>query len=212
MYDVDTIVLKMTELLHDQTILNNLKKALFPQMLADKMDHLSAQVHQLTDQSAKKDARINELEKKVAALEIQADDTEQYSRRSNLRFQSMPESDAGEDTDCKIIQFINEKMRLDRPMVTADLERSHRLGPKMDRQEVRRVRHFIVRFANERVRDVVYKARFRLKHHNAQRPLERVFINEDLTSIRAALAAEARKLRKEDRISDTWTVNDHDKK
>ena len=62
------------------------EKALFPQMLADKMDHLSAKVHQLTDQLAKKDARINELEKKVAALDIQADDTEQYSRCSILRF------------------------------------------------------------------------------------------------------------------------------
>ena len=39
------------------------------------------------------------------------------------------------------------------------------------------------------------------------RPLERVFINEDLTSTRASLAADARKLRKEEKISDTWTVN-----
>ena len=71
-------------------------------------------------------------------------------------------------------------MRLERHIETADLERSHRLGSKTDRQGQRRVRPITVRFANERIRDSVYKARFRLKHHNAQRPLERVFISEDL--------------------------------
>ena len=50
------------------------------------------------DQAAKKEARICELEKRVTALETQADDAEQYSRRANLRFHGMPESDTGEDT------------------------------------------------------------------------------------------------------------------
>ena len=40
-----------------------------------------------------------------------------------------------------------------------------------------------------------------------QRPLERVFVNKDLTAARAALASETRQLKKAGKILDTWTVN-----
>ena len=75
-YSVNTIILKMTELLNDESIFKNLKKALFPQILSDKIDNLTAQVHQLMDRVAKKEARICELEKRVTNLETQADDVE----------------------------------------------------------------------------------------------------------------------------------------
>ena len=75
-------------------------------------------------------------------------------------------------------------------MQTSDLERSHRVGPKLDKQGKRLVRPIIVRFAKERTHDGVYHARFRLKDFNAQRPLEKAFVNEDLT--RASLAPHSR--------------------
>ena len=71
MYDTDTILLKMTELLCDEQILKKMKTTLFPQELSDKLDHLSAQVEVLTKQLATKEQRITELEKKVATLEAQ---------------------------------------------------------------------------------------------------------------------------------------------
>ena len=46
----------------------------------------------------------------------------------------------------------------------------------------------------------MYKSRFRLKDHNVQRPPERVFINEDLTAARAALASKTRQLKKAGKI------------
>ena len=92
-------------------------------------------------------------------------------------------------------------------MQNTDIERSHRVGPKLDKQGRRRVRPIVVRFAKERTRDVVYRARFRLKEVNAKRPLEKIFINEDLTSTRASLAAEARLIKKAGKIQDTWTYN-----
>ena len=61
MYDADTILLKMTELLCDEQILKKMKKTLFPQVLSDKLDHLSAQVEVLTKQLATKEQRISEL-------------------------------------------------------------------------------------------------------------------------------------------------------
>ena len=206
MYDTDTILLKMTELLCDEQILKKMKTTLFPQELSDKLDHLSAQVEVLTKQLATKEQRITELEKKVATLEAQTDAVEQYSRCANLRFQGIPDSD-GEDTDSLIITLINEQINVEPRVQNTDIERSHRVGPKLDKQGRRRVRPIIVRFAKERTRDVVYRARFRLKDVNAKRPLEKIFINEDLTSTRASLAAEARSIKKAGKIQDTWTYN-----
>ena len=206
MYDTDTILLKMTELLCDEQILKKMKTTLFPQELSDKLDHLSAQVEVLTKQLATKEQRITELEKKVATLEAQTDAVEQYSRRANLRFQGIPDSD-GEDTDSLIITLINEQINVEPRVQNTDIERSHRVGPKVDKQGRRRVRPIIVRFAKERTRDVVYRARFRLKDVNAKRPLEKIFINENLTSTRASLAAEARPIKKAGKIQDTWTYN-----
>ena len=168
MYDTDTILLKMTELLCDEQILKKMKTTLFPLELSDKLDHLSAQVEVLTKQLATKEQRITELEKKVATLEAQTDAVEQYSRRANLRFQGIPDSD-GEDTDSRIITLINEQINVEPRVQNTDIETSHRVGPKLDKQGQRRVRPIIVRFAKERTRDVVYRARFRLKDVIAKR-------------------------------------------
>ena len=45
---------------------------------------------------------------------------------------------------------------------SSDIERSHRVGPKLDKQGRRRVRPIIVRIAKERTRDGVYRTCFRL--------------------------------------------------
>ena len=92
MYVAHTILLKMTELLCDEQILKKMKTTLFPQVLSDKLDYLSAQVEVLTKQLATKEQRISELEKKVVTLEVQTDVVEQYLRRANLDFQGIPDS------------------------------------------------------------------------------------------------------------------------
>ena len=142
-------------------------------------------------------------------LKAPADAFEQYSRRANLRFQGIPDFGDGEDTDSIVINLINDHMQLKPHVQTSDIERSHRVGPKLDKQGRRRVRPIIVRFAKERTRDGVYRAlRFRLKEFNAQRPLvERAFVNEDPTSTRASLVADARSLKKAGKIADPWTYN-----
>ena len=55
------------------------------------------------------------------------------------------------------------------------------------------------------VRDDVYRSRTKLKNHNQHHRDEQVYINEDLTSKRAALAYKARSLKKENKINDCWT-------
>ena len=83
----------------------------------------------------------------------------------------------------------------------------HRLGPKVDRRGDQQTRPIIVKFTNESIRDDVLRARFVLKEHNAKHSDSRIFLNEDLTGIRAKLAREARVLKKSGKIDDTWTFN-----
>ena len=64
----------------------------------------------------------------MAALELDSDKVEQYSRRSNLRFNGIPETDNKvEDTTEKNLQIINKDMEV--PMSREQVERRHRLGP-----------------------------------------------------------------------------------
>ena len=75
----------------------------------------------------------------------------------------------------------------------------------MDRNGKARQRNIIIKFNRESVRDRVYKARFNLKTRNKDGH-RRIFVNEDLTATRGALAYRTRTLKKEGRIMDCWTV------
>ena len=49
-------------------------------------------------------AKIIGLEREVRELADANDSQEQYTRRSNLRFEGIPESEHGEDTDAKVLR------------------------------------------------------------------------------------------------------------
>ena len=65
----------------------------------------------------------------------------------------------------------------------------------------------IVRLRSEKLRDAVYKSRFQLKEHNERHPEKKIFVNEDLTVRRAALARLTRTLKKEGKVNDCLTAN-----
>jgi len=202
--DTDTLALTIIELFGDARVAAKLKKALYPQELVDKLDYLTKRVSALTENLRERDERIKKLEKKVETLVLDSDKVEQYSRRSNLRFSGIPEADNDvEDTTEQVLQTINDDMEV--PVSRDQVERSHRLGPKVDRNGKARQRNIIIRFNRESVRDRVYKARFNLKTRNKDGH-KRVFVNEDLTATRGALAYRTRTLKKEGRIMDCWTV------
>ena len=60
-----------------------------------------------------------------------------------------------------------------------------------------------MRFASETTRYGVYRARFKLKDYNANHDSP-IFINKDATI--SAIVAEARLLKKNKKILDTWTA------
>lgn len=200
------LALRFMAILKEPDVLSHLKQALYPQQLSDKLDQLQTTITRLTDQLRLKDETIAKLESRVNDLELQVDSSEQYTRRANLRIQGIPEVTGWEDTTQKALDIFNGKMKLEPPLETTAIERSHRIGPKQDDDGNPLTRNIIVRFASERVRDIVFRAKGALKAFNDEQDnSKRIFINEDLTKYRGLLAFKCRKLKKDDLISDTWT-------
>ena len=108
---IDNELLKLTfiETLSDS---EQLKRALFPQEIADKIDYLAAQTEQLKQTVKEKDEKIKELESRVDLLESANDSIEQYSRRSNLRIEGIPESVGIGEIENAILDIVNDHMKL----------------------------------------------------------------------------------------------------
>ena len=175
--DMDIMALKLIELLTEEHVLTKLRRAFYPQEIADKIDGLNNQIINLTSLLKKKEERIAVLETKMQKTEVNIDHQEQYSRRPNMRIHGVPEH-GNEDTTAIVMDVINSKMSFKPP-----LESSHRVGPKLDQQDRVRSRPIIVGFQSENTRGAVLKARIRLKEHSEQ---------QDLTVRRATLARECR--------------------
>ena len=84
------------------------------------------------------------------------------------------------------------------PVTNADLDRTHRLGPKPNSEDPRpKTRGIIVKFTNYQIRAKVYKNKKKLKGR-------KLFISESLTSSRLDLYTKIYKDHAND-ITATWT-------
>ena len=205
--DHDALALRVVELLKDPQVLETFRKALFPDELSSKIDNLHKVIDQMRDELKAKDTRIKCLEQKVESMEEQCDQLEQYSRRPNLRLSGVPETGEGEDTTAKVMAIVNGKLGLTPPLQPHHIERSHRVGKRLDdgHRGRPRSRPIIIRFVSERTRDAVYRARTALKEHNHQHRDDQLYINDDLTTRRAKMAYDTRTMKKDNKIMDCWT-------
>ena len=136
-----------------------------------------------------KDTQIRELESK---LKDSTEELEIYGRRNGVRIHGIPEV-SGENTD-EIVLGIASDIGAEIPDFA--LGRSHRVGPKVDQ----RPRPIIAKFIGHN-----YKVRLMRNKGKLRGSTPQIFINEDLTKTRADIAKRARKLKKDGKISDTWT-------
>ena len=142
---------------------------------------------------ARKDAQIVDLQGRMGVLEERCDDLEQYSRRNTMRIRGVPET-AGENTDAVVQELAARKLEV--RVADHDVVRSHRVGRKTeDRQTPRDV---IVRLTTHNMKATIMQSARKLKG-------TRIFINEDMTKTRATIAWEARNLKRDKKILDTWT-------
>ena len=146
-----------------------------------------------------KDEEIQLLQKRTTELEDRCDALEQYGRRNAVRVRGVPEPEKGvsEDTDSIVCDLANEKLGLQ--LDPSDLVRSHRVGKLRESSDGSPgMRDIIVKFVSHNSKVAMMKNRSKLKG-------SRLFINEDLSRIRASLAYKARVLKREKKILDTWT-------
>ena len=149
------------------------------------VDFLSTKFDKLEQDRIKKEEMISGLQnevsalnKKVATLEKQADDQEQYSRRNCLLLHGTDE-DQDESTDVKVINIVKDKLEIE--ISESDIDRSHRIGKKSSGKK----RPIIIKFARYNCRRHVYHNKKKLKDSGMS-------ITESLTKFRLSKLNEAR--------------------
>ena len=133
------------------------------------------------------------------------DDIEQQGRRDSLRFAGIPENPNHNYTDAAILEICGQ-MKVEPKVEPKDIAVSHRVGKPGQRTTPRQI---IVKFATRNTREHAFKARTELKNvNNAEENKDKpkIFINEDLTKLRAGLAKKARSLKTAGKLLDTWTM------
>ena len=96
-----------------------------------------------------------------------------------------------------------QQIKVDPPVGPRDIAVSHRVGKSAGG----RPRQILVKFATRNVRERVFKARTALKTVNKENEeVPNIYINDDLTQLRAGLARDARSPKTNNKINDTWTI------
>ena len=144
--------------------------------------------HELTTLQRAVDSQLD----RTKAIEETANQLEQYSRRSCVRIFGIKETD-GESTDTIVCDLANKKM--DVPLSTSDIDRSHRVGKRVPNSV--HPRPIIVKFVSYRTRTTFIKARRKLKG-------SKITVQEDLTAKNQEIY---RKTYKSAKVESAWTVD-----
>ena len=146
------------------------------------------------------EAREKIADKTIHDLEEKYDDIEQYSRKFNLEIHGIPERK--EEDITQIILDLAEA--IDADVREEDIDICHRLYKAEGK-----ARPIIVKFTNYDSKYEMYSKRLRLRKVDNREKfgVERVFINENLTSRRALLYSKVRKKVKDNSVWNTWTMD-----
>jgi hypothetical protein len=153
---------------------------------------------------AKQREALDELHEQNANLRSELDDLQQYSRRNSIRIAGIPEPDheTPEDVQNSIKSLLNDDMAA--AIEDRDICRMHRVGVGKYAGNGQ-PRQIILKFTSYSARRRVMKRRKELK--TLRNKPHRIYINEDLTRNRAALAKAAREAKKKGSINDTWVFD-----
>lgn len=190
----------LKELLSSDSLIDKLVSKMTTRLESIVAEATTKSLTAVLDRVAELEKQVTTLQERVSTLDtslkLRSDDLEQYQRRNNLRVFGIPETN-GEDTDKLVTKMFKEKLGVDVPV--SRLDRSHRVGRKLDPrpgQDVR-PRPIIVRFMSYQDRRQVFSAKKRLKSTGFS-------IREDLTSARVELLQMAAERFGRDRA---WTLD-----
>lgn len=201
--DQNGLILAMMEAMKNPAIIKK-----FGELISSKFDAVcdkisSSVVKKLTDQIQSLTKENENLKIRVQQLEKKADDLEQYSRRNSLRVSGLQYNENSDDPESLIMDLVNEKLKLNPPLEDSEVDRCHRVGKKKD---------IIIKFTSYKARSAVIGLRSELRDLRNESIstsgiYSTVYINEDLTQVKAKLAYQARVAKKAKSITDTWTYD-----
>ena len=197
--------LSLVEAFNDQAIVDKLTRIVqgANKDLVDSISSLRSEVTSLRSALADRDNQIEALQTEVQQSRDANDALEQHGRRHSLRISGI--SDTQEDTTEALVSLANNVLELEPQLMVKDISVSHRL-PKRRNAPAEEPHPIIARFVSRTDRDRVIKARKHLKDCNRDHNTK-IYINEDLTAIRAKLFAISRSLQKKGSLMETWTYN-----
>ena len=159
-----------------------------------RLDTLEEKCQTLEGTSNSHTTRQDELAKAQGRLEEEIDNLKQAQRNKMLRISGVLEEKEENIID-KVVDISRQKMKMN--IQRSAIDSAWRLGAPG--QVPRQV---MVRFKEEATKREFYRKRISLKNCTPM-----IFINEDLTPRRAEIAMTARKLMKEKKLNNTWTVD-----
>ena len=175
--------------------------------LRKSLEFTQTEVQELKSCNALLTTRIEAMEerekiadKTIHDLEEKYDDIEQYSRKFNLEIHGIPERK--EEDITQIILDLADT--IDADVREEDIDICHRLYKAEGK-----ARPIILKFTNYDSKYEMYSKRLRLRKVDNREKfgVERVFINENLTSRRALLYSKVRKKVKDNSAWNTWTMD-----
>ena len=178
----------------------------------EKNNEMKLLLQEQTQEIKRKDEEIKNLKEDITKLEHANDALEQYTRRNSLRISGLADPEENyEDPVRTVLTLFNTTMKMEEakcPIMITDIDRVHRVGPKMPGSS----RPMLVKFANYRARQRVFKAKRALFPKSgtagqSSTTTRNIFINEDLTRARVQLLYHARQAKKKKQINDCWTVD-----
>ena len=140
-----------------------------------------------------RNAQVGELQNALELEKIKVDNLEQFNKRKNIRVVGLTNVQNG-DTESQVMDLLNGKMGLN--VDRSGIDRIQKIGADGNGG-------VIIRFTTYGIRDKVYRGRTKLKSpKNVTQP---IYINEDLTPLRAEMFRKARQMKKAKSVEDCWT-------
>ena len=184
-----------------QTDTNAILNAILPPLVTSVVHAVTECLEKFLDVMSKREeercdsARGEALSAQVRSLTYQNDKLEQYTRRENVRINGVPE-EVGESADSSEKKALAVLRETGAVVNDFDLAACHRVGGKPRSGP----RGIIVRFVSRRKRTEVMKGKKNLK---GKPDFLNIYINDDLTVLRAKLLGYVKSLPDIDRV---WTI------
>ena len=132
---------------------------------------LSQSITSLKKEVEEKDNIIRELQGSVSRLQVTVDDLGQHGRQESFWVFGLPETTPG-STDDKVLQLVNNRMKLQPPLSLDEIAVSHRVGQVKPMEEDGApppLRPLLVTFVSRRSKARVMKVRKRLRVRRGRR-------------------------------------------